>query len=288
MNLTKLKDKITLQTVILLVGGILLLAELIVLTVFLVGRIFGGSDTPADAQAKPDREIRVPQIPRAKMNEWDASDFVYDGDYLSCTAQDYALGVDVSHYQGDIDWQQVRQAGFTFAILRVGGRGYGEEGKLYRDTHAQKNYEGAKAAGLKVGVYFFSQAVTEGEAREEARYVLSLIDGWELDLPVVYDWEHMGEDSRTAHIEEDQKILFTQAFFQVIESAGYQPMPYVAPWASEDYMAAFKEYPIWLVLYSDQMTFKYHFDIWQYSCTGKVPGIEGDVDINIAIIPDEA
>lgn len=276
------------QIVLLVTVAFLLLGGLILLGVYLVGQVFVEEASPKQTSA-PDKhnQIVVPEVCPAKVNDFSVEDFSYDGDYLACTAREYERGIDVSHYQGEIDWQQVRDAGFTFVIIRVGGRGYGEEGKLYEDNSAQQNYAGAKAVGLKVGAYFFSQAITEIEAREEARYALSLVQDWELDLPLVYDWEFINEEARTANMEESDKIRFTKAFCQIVENAGVQPMVYVAPWASVDYMLAVEQYPIWLVLYSDQMTFKYHFDYWQYSCTGSVPGIEGDVDINLYIPPEQ-
>lgn len=265
----------------------LLLAALIIVSVYMIGKVFVGDAASVHRQEPNKDQIVVPDVCPAKLSDYTAEDFSYDGDYLACTAAPYERGVDVSHYQGEIDWKQVYDAGFTFAIIRIGGRGYGEDGRLYVDESAQRNYEGAKAAGLKVGAYFFSQAITEIEAREEARYALHLVSGWELDLPLVYDWEHISEDARTGSMEEADKIRFTKAFCQTIEAAGIQPMVYVAPWASVDYMLAVEQYPVWVVLYSDQMTFKYHFDYWQYSCTGQVPGIEGDVDINLYIPPLE-
>lgn len=276
------------QIVLLVTVAFLLLGGLILLGVYLVGQVFVEEASPKQTSA-PDKhnQIVVPEVCPAKVNDFSVEDFSYDGDYLACTAREYERGIDVSHYQGEIDWQQVRDAGFTFVIIRVGGRGYGEEGKLYEDNSAQQNYAGAKAVGLKVGAYFFSQAISEIEAREEARYALSLVQDWELDLPLVYDWEFINEEARTANMEESDKIRFTKAFCQIVENAGVQPMVYVAPWASVDYMLAVEQYPIWLVLYSDQMTFKYHFDYWQYSCTGSVPGIEGDVDINLYIPPEQ-
>ena len=283
-DLKKVRSRFFWQTVVLVVGGFLLLAELIVLTVFLIGRLHvKKQETPQTTLPTKKPQIVVPQIPQVKYNELGVGDFAYDGDYLACTAREYERGIDVSRYQGEIDWQQVRDAGFTFAIIRVGGRGYGAEGRLFADEFAKRNYEGAKAAGIQVGAYFFSQAVSEAEAREEAHYALELIAGWELDLPLVYDWEYISDDVRTGGLEEEHKIRFTQAFCQVVEEAGVQPMVYVMPWASQEYMAAVRDYPVWLVLYSDQMTFEYHFDYWQYSCTGTVPGISGDVDINLYI-----
>ena len=289
VDLSKINSRLVWQTVIIVVGLILLVAEVIVLVVFMAGRLTPvNSPSPTEeivSSTKPD--IVVPEVCPAKLNAFTPEDFSYDGDYLACTARPYELGVDVSSYQGEIDWEQVRSAGFTFAIIRVGGRGYGSEGRLYADETAQQNYVGAKAAGLKVGCYFFSQAISEREAREEAKYALELIEGWELDLPLVYDWEFISDEARTGSMEESDKIRFTTAFFRVVEAAGVEPMAYVAPWASVDYMLAVEHHPVWLVLYSDQMTFPYHFDYWQYCVDGEVPGIKGKVDINIYIPPQE-
>lgn len=288
MDAAKLKRKFLWQTVVIVVGSFLLVAELIVLVVLLVGRPHAQKENKIQTTAAPTKaHVVVPDAPPVKSHALGPEDFAYEGDYLACITRDYELGVDVSHYQGDIDWEQVRDAGFTFAIIRVGGRGYGAEGNLFADAYAQQNYEGAKAAGIKVGAYFFSQAINEMEAEEEAHFALQQIIGWDLDLPLVYDWEYISSDARTGEMEENNKILFTKAFCQVIEDAGIQPMVYVAPWASEDYMMAVQDYPVWLVLYSDQMTFGYHFDYWQYTCTGSVPGISGDVDIDLYIPPEE-
>lgn len=285
VDLSKLKSRFLWQTVIIVVGLFLLLAELVVFAVILAGRL-----APADVANATEKNhlagkhnIVVPEVCPAKLNELAMEDFSYNGDYLACTARPYELGVDVSSYQGQIDWEQVRSAGFTFAIIRVGGRGYGEEGRLYADETAQQNYAGAKAAGLKVGAYFFSQAINEYEAREEAEFALEQIEGWELDLPLAYDWEYLNDDTRTSGMDEQDKIRVTKAFCQKIVLAGVEPMVYAAPWASVDYMLAVEQYPVWVALYSDQMTFPYHFDYWQYSATGEVPGIQEKVDINIYI-----
>ncbi len=284
LDITKLKNKFRLQTAILVVGGFVLVAELIILTVFLVGYILTNPDAQGSGKdADRSHQIVVPDGSPVRHSEFSPEDFVYDGDYMTCLAKPAELGVDVSYYQGNIDWQQVKDAGFTFAIIRVGGRGYGEDGRLYADTCAQQNYEGAKAAGLKVGAYFFSQAVSEMEAREEAWYAIELTSGWELDLPLVYDWEYVSEDARTGYMEEYDKIRMTKAFFEVLESVGITPMAYVTPWATDEYMLAVQDYPVWVVQYSEPMDFPYHFTYWQYTNKGTVPGIEGDVDINLYI-----
>jgi len=119
------------QLTILLVAALLLLAGLVIIVVFVVGKAFSGHASDESASTISTKgQIVVPDVCPAKLNDFTPEDFSYDGDYLACTAQPYERGVDVSHYQGEIDWQQVKAAGFTFAIIRVGGRGYGEEGRL--------------------------------------------------------------------------------------------------------------------------------------------------------------
>ena len=159
-------------------------------------------------------------------NSYAAEDFVvadgfltYDGD-----APSY-VGVDVSSYQGEIDWERVAEAGVDFAMVRLGFRGY-TEGGLYEDDRFRENLEGAMAAGLDVGVYFFSQAVTEEEAREEARFVLERLEGYDITYPVVFDWERQSaSDSRTLETDGAAQTACAAAFCQAIEEQD------ICPWS---------------------------------------------------------
>jgi GH25 family lysozyme M1 (1,4-beta-N-acetylmuramidase) len=215
-------------------------------------------------------------------NPYGPSDFQYDGDYLSCIAGISQLGIDVSHHQSYIDWPQVAASGIEFAMIRVGYRGI-ETAELYMDDRAIENLQGALAAGIKVGVYFFSQAITEEEAVEEAEYPLEQIKSWELDLPVVYDWEYISEEARTAKMDARTLTDCYLAFCGKIEEAGYTPMAYFNTYQSRSLMhlTELEAYPFWLALYSDRMTFPYRIEMWQYTDSGKVPGIEGKVDLNL-------
>ncbi len=240
------------------------------------------TEAQTEATTQPTEPSSSSPVP---LNPFTADDFQYEGDYLTCTAAESMIGVDVSSYQGVIDWRQVKDAGIEFAMIRVGGRGYGLEGYLYEDKMARANYLGAKEVGLLVGVYFFSQSITPDEAREEARYALKLTEGWELDLPIVYDWEHIDGDVRTAYVNDWTLTSCTDAFCREIEAAGKQPMVYVSPWFGNLKLYRLNKYPQWIALYKDEMTYKYRFDMWQYTCTGSVPGIQGDVDLNVYIVP---
>lgn len=242
---------------------------------FLVPR----GNTPA-----PHTEPPVETIPGLTQpaNPYGPEDFEYQGEYLACTAGSAVLGVDVSAHQGTIDWDQVRGAGMEFAIIRIGYRGY-TSGGIYEDEYARANLEGARAAGLKVGVYFYSQALDEGEARREAQFCLDFLDGEKLDLPVVYDWEYAGEDTRSADMTSDALMACTRAFCEAVEESGYKAMIYFNPHIAENLLRLeeLQAYPFWLAMYSDRMTWPHEIEMWQYTSAGAVPGIEGDTDINL-------
>ena len=180
------------------------------------------------------------------------------------------------------DWNAVRDAGVEFVILRAGYRGY-SSGQLNIDEKAAEHYAGAKAAGLKVGVYFFSQAVTAAEAEAEACLTLNIIKDWQLDMPVVYDWEYVSDEARTADVTGEELTAITMAFCDVVEEAGYVPMVYFNQNQSFDLLQleVLTDYGFWLTMYSDRMTYPYKLDMWQYTCEGAVPGIEGNVDLNL-------
>ena len=225
-----------------------------------------------------------PEVTKATVptNPYDAEDFVTEGDYVNCITGPSQFGIDVSYWQGDIDWQQVKEAGVEFAMIRVGWRG-SEKGVLDIDEYAQQNYEGARAAGIKVGCYFFSQSISVEEAVEEAEYVLSLIDGWQLDMPVVYDWEYISAESRTGNMDARLLTDCTKAFCERIQQAGYTPMIYFNADQSHKqmYLEELTDYPFWLAMYESEMDYPYKIDMWQYSNTGSVPGIDGNVDLNL-------
>lgn len=234
------------------------------------------------ATTAPTETVTEPTSP-LPTNPYGRNDFQYYGDYLTCISGESIMGIDVSRYQGDIDWERVREAGVEFAIIRVGGRSYGDDGELYTDDNAYINYTGAKAAGIKVGVYFFAQAINVAEAREEAAFVLEQIEDWELDMPVVYDWEHVSSQARTADVGITTLTNCTREFCQTIEEAGYEAMIYFNPTHSDERvdLEQLMDYKFWLAMYSDRMTYPYKVDMWQYTCEGTIPGIEGYVDINL-------
>lgn len=217
-------------------------------------------------------------------NSYVASDFAMDENgYLTCLTAASMLGVDVSEHQGEVDWEQVAASGVKFAIIRVGFRGYGETGKLVEDEYARANLEGALAAGLKVGAYFFSQATNTWEALEEVRLTLSVIRDFPIEMPVVFDWEYLGEYARTATTDPETVTACTAAFCSAISLAGYQPMFYSNQNLGETHfdLAALSDYPMWLAMYNTEMDYPHRLYMWQYTSDGSVPGIDGPVDLNL-------
>jgi len=212
-------------------------------------------------------------------NRYSPEDFIYQDGYLECITADAVMGIDVSRYQGDIDWQQVKAAGVEFVIVRLGNRGIAE-GTLHEDPLAQQNLQGARDAGLKVGAYFYSQALSVAEAEEEAAFALEILDGFPLDMPLAFDWE---QESRTENVDARTLTDCTKAFCAAVEEAGYQPMIYFNSFQAKQllHLLELQEIPWWLAMYDVTMEFPYRMDMWQYSCTGTVPGIAGSVDLNL-------
>ncbi|BBF45127.1 hypothetical protein lbkm_3886 [Lachnospiraceae bacterium KM106-2] len=197
------------------------------------------------------------------------------------------LGIDVSKYQGDIDFKKVKETGIDFVIIRLGFRGYGKDGKIKLDEKFKKNCKAALDSGLKVGVYFFSQAINEKEAKEEAAFVIKHLKKYKITYPVVFDTEEMKvEGARTEGIKKE---IFTNnciTFCDAIKKAGYHPMIY----ANMKWMAftldlpKLESYDKWYADYEALPQSPYQYSIWQYTETGKVDGVKGNVDLNVDFI----
>ena len=229
-------------------------------------------------------EPTEPPRPMPEVNPYTPDDFEYDGQRLKCLTGEALPGVDVSYYQGQIDWEAVAADGMKFAMIRVGYRGY-VDGTIYPDENARANIEGALAAGLEVGVYFFSQALTPQEAAREAAFTVSFIEGCDITMPVVFDWEHVtDETARTAGMHDmDTLTDCAMAFMDVAAAAGYTPMVYFNRHQSQTLfdMSDLRDYPFWLALYDAPMSFPYRIAMWQYSAEGTVTGISTPVDLNL-------
>lgn len=184
-------------------------------------------------------------------------------------------GIDVSSFQGEIDWNAVAQNGVQFAFIRLAVRGY-QTGEIYMDEKFWDNLIGAREAGLKVGVYFFSQSISSQEALEEAQYVLDTLDGTELDLPVVFDFELPSDETARTHVLEEEEICQqARDFLGLIEASGYQGMLYTNGALYPTYAngGLLDDYPLWYAVYGVNAPTVCDVDIWQSSDTGWVDGI---------------
>lgn len=222
---------------------------------------------------------------RLEENPLSPSDFRTVNGYVTCTSVPTRRGVDVSQYQEEVNWQEVYDAGFDFAFVRIGYRG-NSTGDLYADKLAREHLAGARAAGLDVGVYFYSQAISPEEAVQEASWCLTFLEDWELELPVVFDWEWVGSSARTAKMNRETLTACADAFCSAIEAGGYSAMLYFNSHVSQDLLdlTALQEYPFWFAQYRDALDYPHKVDLWQYTETGKVPGIRGSVDIDLMFL----
>ena len=228
-------------------------------------------------------EVPATEEPRetAPLNAYAPEDFYLEDGFLRY-GTDSLVGVDVSTHQGLIDWQAVKDAGVEFAIIRAGYRGT-TQGLLYEDELFRDNLDGAKEAGLLVGVYFFSQAGSGEEAAEEAEFVCALLDGARLDLPVYYDWEEVSGQSRIPGAAEIPMTECAVAFCEAIKAQGYEAGVYFNQTYGYDHLdlLALQDYSLWLAEYGNTPTFDYHFHCLQYTDSGVVDGIETEVDLNV-------
>ena len=205
----------------------------------------------------------------------------------------YDIGIDVSKHNGSIDWEQVKKSGIQFAIIRAGNRGYGEAGNMVEDPYFVQNMNGAIANGIKVGVYYYSQAITVEEAIQEAEATLRMIQdngfAGKLSLPIVIDTEASG--GRADSMTKEQRTTVVKAFCERIKQAGYTPMVYAnKSWLKNNLiMSELEQYEVWVAHYvktddpiNNPTDYDGRFEIWQYTSEGSVPGISGNVDIDIS------
>ena len=206
--------------------------------------------------------------------------FASDGTLVTSSG---AFGIDVSKWNGSIDWNSVRSSGAAYAIIRCGYRG-STTGAMIKDPKFETNIAGANAAGLKVGVYFFTQAVNEKEAVEEASMVLDLVKKYAISYPIFLDVEASG--GRADAIDRGTRTAVCRAFCATIQDSGYTAGIYAnKTWLNEKMDAgALGSYKIWLAQYAAAPTYNGRYNLWQYSSKGSVPGITGNVDLNLSYL----
>lgn len=196
-----------------------------------------------------------------------------------------SLGIDVSKWQKEIDWDKVKSAGVDFAIIRCGYRG-SVTGSLVEDPYFLQNIRGATTAGIKVGVYFFTQAINEVEAVEEASTVVSLIRDFDLDYPVYIDTEGAGGNGRADKLDIETRTAVCEAFCSTIENAGYEAGIYASRnWFYQKLdTVSLEKYVIWLAEYRSVPLYQGYYQMWQYTSKGSIDGIKGNVDMNISYL----
>ncbi len=274
-------------------GRLALILLCIALTIAIVWGIFMavkklahyGDNAVIGEQAPEEEWDDVPSAENALPRNTYESDGFYETDGIRFYEADGVTGIagiDVSAFQPTIDWQQVSGAGIEFAMIRLGYRGY-STGKLDLDDCFLTHMDGALEAGLDVGVYFFSQALTPEEAVEEAEYVITWLEGYDVTYPVVFDWEEVEGPARTDNMNMLNLTSCAEAFCKTIEEAGYEAAVYFnqAYGYEQLNLVSIRDYAFWLAEYAPTPTFAYDFTMWQYTNEGAVPGIEGPVDLNI-------
>ncbi len=204
------------------------------------------------------------------------------------TGGEAQMGIDVSKWNGDIDWDKVRNDGIEFAIIRAGYRG-SSTGALVEDPYFRTNMEGALYAGLKTGVYFFTQATNEVEAVEEASMVLALCEKYRITCPVFIDTEGAGGNGRADDLDVETRTRVCQAFCETIESAGYTAGVYGSRnwFRNRIRIDNLEPYVVWLAEYRETPQYGGNYQFWQYTSSGSVDGIEGRVDLNLSYLAYE-
>ena len=192
-------------------------------------------------------------------------------------------GIDVSVYQGTIDWAKVSKSGVDFAMIRAGYRGYGDKGVLVEDSMFSKNVLGAKTNKIDIGIYFYTQAINVEEAKEEAKFVVNLIKKYGIDVkyPIAIDTELSPTGTgRADSISKEKRTEIVKAFCETIKQLGYKPMVYASKYWLYDNLNVqqISQYDTWLAHYTDKTDYKYSYTMWQYTSTGKIDGITGNVD----------
>ncbi len=245
-----------------------------------------GKHTLVQTQEGEEWVLISPYLPK---HEYDFTKLVCQSDlmkYYEDGKQVSYVGTDISKYQDYVDFVKLKKAGINFVMLRVGARGYGS-GQLVLDEYFLDNIKRATDAGLEVGVYFFSQAINETEAIEEANMVLENIKDYKIAYPVAFDMEYIPNDTaRIDNLSKAEKTAITKAFLDTIQNAGYKAMIYGnKEWLIKEIdMSKLTAYDVWLAQETDIPDYPYKFTMWQYNTEASLDGIAGYANLNISFI----
>lgn len=248
----------------------------------------GAEEAALPTPVRPPVETQEPSYGRwgvmredIAQNTYDPAAFSESGGVVSYQTDSLQAlqGIDVSAHNGEIDWAAVRASGVDFAILQVGYRGY-VSGNLAADASFYTNADAATANGIRIGAYFFSQALTVEEAEEEAQYAVQLLSGMQIDWPIYFDWEPVEAEARTNEMDTELLTSLARAFCRVVEEAGFRAGVYFNQELGYLHynLAELENCDFWLAEYASAPTFYYHFEQWQYTNTGTVSGISTPVD----------
>lgn len=196
------------------------------------------------------------------------------------------IGADISKYNGTVDFASLKDADVDFVMLRLGARGYGS-GQIVLDEKFSENITKAAEAGIDIGIYFFSQAITPEEAAEEANFVIQNLANYKVTYPIAFDMEYVQNDkARIEALSREEKTTITKAFLDTIKNAGYKPMIYgTKEWLIKQVdLTKLTDYDVWLSQQEAMPDYPYQFQMWQYTLEGDVMGVDGDVDLNISFI----
>ena len=241
---------------------------------------------PQPTQPKPTEPPVVYE--ELEPNPFTKDDFTKKNHIITCKTERTAIGVDISRWQEDVDFEKLKAAGVDYVMIRAGYRGTSWSGRLVKDLYVDQNYAGAKAAGLKVGFYFFSQARTVAEAKEEAEFLLDIVKDWDVDLPLVCDWEYFNKSDtpRVYGLSRRRVTDCIKAFCETVQDAGYYAMVYTANYMVKNniYLEELGEYGLWYADYRNYLSSTFRVDMWQYTASGKISGITGNVDMNVLFL----
>lgn len=266
-------------------GIILIIVAIISLAIAIL--LFSQEDNISNDKTLIDNKNIAQEEPIITNQYYDYTKFNMEDTFYTYEDDKYtsSIGIDVSEHNLDVDFNKVKEMGIDFVFIRIGWRGY-TEGGIYLDNKYYEFINNAKEADLKVGIYFFSQALNKEEALEEAKFVETTLGDTSLDLPIVYDFENISDDvARTDNLTKEEITDNALTFLKYFKEK-YDVMIYGNKYIFDTYydMDKLSNYKIWFAQYHDEPETEYKFSIWQYSDSAKIDGITKETDLNIMMI----